>query len=60
MHELVVRDMDSLEQTVQNHLKSFTKILPSHVETWKKLLGEAETPARALSNYAEQLRHVER
>lgn len=60
MNEPLCRDMDSLEQSVQNHLKKFTKILPSHVETWKKLLGEAQTPARALMNYAEQLRHVER
>lgn len=52
--------MENLEETVQKHVISLCKILPTHVEAWTRLTVEAERPACALSNYAEQLRHVER
>lgn len=52
--------MEDLEGIVQNNVSNFCKILPSFVETWKRLVDDAIKPTRALSNYAEQLRHVER
>lgn len=52
--------MENLEKDIQKKILNFCKILPAHVDTWKRLLGEAEKAIPALSNYAEQLRHVER
>lgn len=52
--------MEELEATVQKNVVNFCRILPSYVEKWKRLLEEAQKLTRALLNYAEQLRHVER
>nr|XP_023021524.1 uncharacterized protein LOC111509900 [Leptinotarsa decemlineata] len=52
--------MDELESTVQKYVTNFCNILPIHVEKWRKLLEEASMPNKALCNYAEQLRHVEK
>lgn len=52
--------MDQLEVTVQKYAEIFCKILPSHVERWKALLQDAVKPVQALSNYGEQLRHIQK
>ncbi|XP_018575002.1 uncharacterized protein LOC108913843 [Anoplophora glabripennis] len=52
--------MNQLECIVQKHVEMFCKIMPRHVEKWKILLQHATKPAEALSNYAEQLRHVQK
>ncbi|CAH1119402.1 unnamed protein product [Phaedon cochleariae] len=53
-------NVENVELTVQKHVVNFCKLLPIHVDKWRKLLEEADKPAQALTNYAEQLRHVEK
>lgn len=52
--------MEELESRVQKNVVSFCKILPTHVEKWRKTLLETKRPAQALSNFADQLRHAEK
>lgn len=52
-------DNKNIDATVQQNLRNFAKILPTHVEAWRSALQESADPVRALLNQAEQLRSVE-
>lgn len=48
-----------LEDNVQKNLLKLCKQLPSHVNTWKATLHEAEKYVQFLANQAAQLKHVQ-
>ncbi|XP_030763612.1 uncharacterized protein LOC115888157 [Sitophilus oryzae] len=52
--------MEDKERVVQKHIVAFCSILPSHIECWKTTLKELQNPIKAVSNFAEQLRYVDR
>lgn len=52
--------MSDLEGQIQKRIVSFCKYLSEHVDKWKSALQESSKISAALSNQAEQLRHIEK